>query len=96
MCLPAMLPDFRLGYVTKPGKAVRPVRTPYREISVRDRDLWIPVADPRDRSLWDENVTGGSKAKIYTAISRKVAGKNVHATIPKGYKDMSNTLLMTV
>ena len=56
----------------------------------------FPVADQKDRSLWDENGSRGSKAKIYTALSRKVAGKNVHATIPKGYKDMSNTLLLTL
>ena len=27
---------------------------------------------------------GSQACRIYTAISRKVVGKNVHATIPKG------------
>ena len=33
---------------------------------------------------------------IYTAISRKVVGKNVHVTIPKGNKIMVNTLFLTL
>ena len=32
---------------------------------------------------------------LYTAISRKVVAKTVHATIPKGkYMDMINTLIV--
>ena len=30
---------------------------------------------------------------LYTAISRKVVAKTVHATIPKGNMDMINTLV---
>ena len=32
----------------------------------------------------------------FTAILRKVVGKNVHATIPKGNMDMINTLFLTL
>ena len=31
---------------------------------------------------------------LYTAISRKVVTKTVHATIPKGNMDMINTLIV--
>ena len=43
-----------------------------------------------------EEKTKGKRSthgQLYTAISRKVVAKTVHATIPKGNMDMINTLV---
>ena len=42
------------------------------------------------------NGMGAQIMSIYTAISRKVVGKNVHVTIPQGNRGYVNTLFLTL
>ena len=55
-------------------------------------DLTFPIScslvtfiGRREAGSFFEIATTRKPHRLYTAISRKVVGKNVHATIPKGY-----------